>query len=235
MSSKEKFIVLDVEGMQTCRPYNIGYIIADRDGKIYKKHSFIFPVAFWENIQNCLSIGQAIEMTHTNIQEMLNDMNKPKRKRKYKSMTIQQFYKQFSREIKHYKVKRLFAYNVNFDKGALNRLFGDKLFKSLNLEYCDIISGILTTKLLTKKYVKFCFTNGYVTLKGYPSYKAEYVYRYLTNNLTFVEEHTGLSDVLIEYFILLTAFKCHKPLNFTPIQAWRKLKEFVELHNLSAV
>lgn len=34
--AKERFIVLDVEGQQTCRPYNVGYIIADRYGKIYK-------------------------------------------------------------------------------------------------------------------------------------------------------------------------------------------------------
>ena len=37
--AKERFIVLDVEGQQTCRPYNVGYIIADRYGKIYKKRS----------------------------------------------------------------------------------------------------------------------------------------------------------------------------------------------------
>ena len=34
--TREKFIVLDVEGMQGKRPYNVGYIMADRYGKIYK-------------------------------------------------------------------------------------------------------------------------------------------------------------------------------------------------------
>ena len=235
MSKTEKFIVLDVEGMQKCRPYNIGYIIADRNGKIYKRHSFALPVAFWENITNCLQIGQAVEMRHNNIQEILHDMNKPRRKRKYKSITIPEFFKQFSAEIRRYKVKRLFAYNVTFDRGALFRLFGENQFNSLNLQYCDIISGILTTKLLTKKYVNFCLTNAYLTPKGYPSYKAEIVYRYLTGQADFNEEHTGLSDVLIEYSILLSAFKSHKQLNFEPVQAWRKLKEFAEQNNLSAV
>ena len=42
--AKERFIVLDVEGQQTCRPYNVGYIIADRYGKIYKKRSISYSV-----------------------------------------------------------------------------------------------------------------------------------------------------------------------------------------------
>ena len=36
--TKEKFIVLDCEGMSGKMPYNIGFIVADRYGKIYKKH-----------------------------------------------------------------------------------------------------------------------------------------------------------------------------------------------------
>ena len=34
--AKEKFIVLDTEGMSGKIPYNIGFIVADRYGKIYK-------------------------------------------------------------------------------------------------------------------------------------------------------------------------------------------------------
>ena len=41
--AKEKFIVLDVEGMSGLMPYNVGYIIADRYEKIYKERSFALP------------------------------------------------------------------------------------------------------------------------------------------------------------------------------------------------
>lgn len=231
----EKFIVLDVEGMLGKRPYNVGYIIADRTGKIYVKHSFAFPSAIWENIAESLRIGQAIEMTKKNIQEILLDADKPRRKRKYTFSTALDFAKLLTKEIRTHKVKRIFAYNCNFDKEMIFNLIGEVAFSALNVEWCDIISGILTTKLLTKKYINWCLTHGFTTPTGLASYKAEVVYRYLTGILEFEEEHTGLADVLIEYFILLTAFKSHKKLNFTPTCAWAKIKKFMREHDLGAV
>lgn len=229
----EKFIVLDVEGMQGKRPYNVGYIIADRYGKIYAKHSFAFPAAIWENIAESLRIGQAIEMTKKNIQEILLDADKPVRKRKYKSMTSGEFTKLFTKEIRKHKIKRIFAYNVSFDKRAIFNLIGADAFDALGVEWCDIISGILP-RLLTEKYIRYCLTNGFLSKTGIASYKAEVVYRYLTGLLDFEEEHTGLADVLIEYFILLSAFKSHKKLNFNPVCAWAALKRFMQEHDLSA-
>ena len=60
----------------------------------------------------------------------------------------------------------------------------------------------------------------------------EIVYKYLFNDLTFEEEHTGLADVLIEYKILLKAFSTHKKIDSTPCQAWRILKEFCKTNNI---
>ena len=182
---KEKFIVLDVEGMSTCRPYNIGYVVADRNGKIYKKHSFAFPECVWENVKNAVESGIALDMTKTNIQEILRDFENKRLKRKYKQISISEFYNFFTKEMRRYHIKRLFAYNVTFDKNALKRLFGETDFKSLNIQYCDIISGILNTRLLTKKYCNFCIENGFITEKKNIQTKAEIVYRYLTNSLDF--------------------------------------------------
>lgn len=223
----ERFIVLDVEGMQGKRPYNVGYIIADRRGRIYKRHSFAFPVAFWENIAESLRTGAAIEMTKQNIQEILQDANNVNAKRKYKQMTTDAFTVQFFKEIKHYDITRIFAYNSRFDEKAIFNLIGEDAFAELGLEWCDIISGILP-RILTKKYIKWAIKNGYTTPTGLPSYKAEIVYRYLFGKYEFVEEHTGLSDALIEYEILLSAFRSKKKLNFTPTCAWRKFKEMMK-------
>lgn len=231
----EKFIVLDVEGMSGARPYNVGYIVADRYGKIYKRHSFAIPATFWENIRTALKVGQAIDMTKKNIQEILADMDKPKRKRKYKAVTINEFINQFSAEIRKYHIQRIFSYNVTFDKSAIFNLIGEINFNSLCVQWCDIISGILTTKLLTKRYVKWCIVNNYLTATGIASYKAEIVYRYLTGQKDFQEAHTSLEDVLIEYEILLSVFRQHKKLNFNPVCAWRKLKKFMQDNDLSAI
>lgn len=223
--TKEKFIVLDVEGQSVCRPYNVGYIIADRYGKIYKRHSFALPECFWENIKSAVETGICLDMAKKNIQEILADGQHKKRNRKYKSISINEFYNLLVKEIKRYKIRRLFAYNVTFDKSALNRLFGER-FEDLVLEYCDIVTGILYTKLLTKKYITFCKENGYITEKGNIQYKAEIVYRYLMGDFEFIEEHTGLADTLNEYEILLFVFRSHKMAKFEPCQAWRVLKNF---------
>lgn len=222
----EKIIVLDVEGYSTARPYNVGYIVADTKGTIFVQRSFALPACIWENIVSMMSSRTAEEMTKKNVEEILQELEKPKLKRKYHISSVETFTKIFTEDVTRFKVKRLFAYNVNFDKGSLRRLLGEQKFQALGLEYCDIISGILTTRLLTKKYVNFCKDNGYLTEKGNVQTKAEVVYRYLTNSLDFIEEHTGLADVLIEYQILLTAFSAHKKLNWRPCVAWKKLKDF---------
>ena len=228
----ERFVVLDVEGMSGSRPYNVGYIVADRYGKIYKKRSIAIPSAIWENIASALKIGQAIEMTKSNVQEILQDMDRPRWRRKYRAMTVEGFTLQFYNDIKKHHVSRVFAYNVSFDNRAIFYLIGIDAFAEMSVDWCDIISGILTAKLLTKNYVNWCFTNGFTTETGIASYKAEVVYRYLTGQLNFEEEHTGLADVLIEYEILLAAFKTHKALDFSPCCAWRRLKKFAEENGL---
>lgn len=228
--AKERFIVLDVEGQQTCCPYNVGYIIADRYGKIYKKRSIALPQYFFENINNSIRTGICEEMHHKNIEEITQDFSKPKRKRKYLALGTNEFFKMFEKDVKKHKVKRIYAYNVTFDKGAMFRLFGER-FADFNFEFRDIITGILHTKLLTKRYLTFCKENGYMTEKGNYKYKAEIVYRYLTGLKEFIEEHTGLSDVLIEYEILLFVFKSHKSTKWNPCQAWRILKKYAEQVN----
>jgi NAD-dependent SIR2 family protein deacetylase len=67
----------------------------------------------------------------------------------------------------------------------------------------DYINPIISTE----NYKEFCKTNGFMTKhkRPQPQKKAETLYRYLTNNIDFVEEHTGLEDSLIELEILLTA------------------------------
>jgi hypothetical protein len=47
-------------------------------------------------------------------------------------------------------------------------------------------------------YKQFCSENGYVQKNGYPRFTAEILYKYISGNNEFKEEHTGLADVLIE-------------------------------------
>lgn len=38
----KKIIVLDTEGMSSHNPYNIGYVVADRNGNIYLERNFAY-------------------------------------------------------------------------------------------------------------------------------------------------------------------------------------------------
>lgn len=227
-SKREKIIVLDVEGYSTCRPYNVGYIVADLYGNVYRKRSFALLPCIWENIVSMVNSRSAEEMTKKNIEEILKDIELPKHKRKYQPISPEKFADIFTADVQNFKVKRLFAYNVNFDKGSIKRLLGVEKFMALNLEYCDIISGIVCTRLLTKQYVEFCKAHGFITEKGNVMTKAEIVIKYLTGNLDYEEEHTGLADVMDEYLILLTALSAHKKIDWKPCVAWRLLKNFAD-------
>ena len=49
----------------------------------------------------------------------------------------------------------------------------------------------------------FCTENGYVLKNGSPRLTAEILYRYISGQNDFEEEHTGLADVMIEKEIFL--------------------------------
>lgn len=205
-------------------------------GKLFEEHSVAIMPATFENM--CYKADKALvkglmaahEMAHRNIEEICNDVDD-----KYiKCFDVDKFYFAFIGIIQKYNIKRVWAYNCTFDKSALNRLFGDEKFSVISsmVEFCDIIPAILHTKLLNKEYINFCKKNGFITEKGNIQTKAEVVYKFLTNNLNFEEEHTGLADVQIETQILITAMKESKNVKRKPCQAWKIIREFCVVNDI---
>lgn len=232
----KKFIVLDVEGYSACRPYDVGFQVVDKSGKVYERYSVAVMPAVFDNmcyksdLLHVESLKTAHEMAHRNIEEILNDTQG-----KYiKCFNIEKFWTAFISIIQKYNIKRIWAYNCSFDSSALNRLFGEEKFSILcsMVEFCDIIPAILYTRLLNEDYINFCKSNGFITAKGNIQTKAEVVYKYLTNNVNFEEEHTGLADVQIETEILLTAMNETKHPRRRPCQAWKIIREFCAVNDI---
>lgn len=218
----KKFIILDTEGMSTAKPYNIGFLVGDNHGNIYQQENLAVLPAIWDNLANCL---QSKEMTHKNIQEILQDVEQ----KKYKYVSCEQALKILLESIEKYQIKEVWAYNAAFDKAALKRLFKENFEYLENLvAFYDIMPAILYSRLLKKKYVKFCTTNNFISSKGNIQMTAEVVYRYLTQDLEFVEEHTGLADCQIEYKILLEAIHSKKKIEKKNCCTWKVLKKFCE-------
>ena len=228
----KKFIVLDTEGYSTCEPYNIGYIVGDKKGNIYEQRNFAVLPALYENMEykyekkDIKGLQTAHEMLHRNGKEIMYNENS-----KYTIVhSADDVYTDLLNLITQYNIKRIWAYNCSFDENEMFHLFGyEKMTIIKNLvAFCDIIPAILYTRLLSTDYIEFCKSNNFLTEKGNIRTKAETVYRYLTGNLNFVEEHTALSDCLIEFQILLSAMNESKNLHRSPCQAWKILQKFCE-------
>ena len=110
------------------------------------------------------------------------------------------------RDFKAYNVELAFAYNSPFDKGVFE--FNCEWFKCNNpfdnIEIRDIMNFVHTFMAFREEYQAFCDKHNLYTESGNYSTSAESVFRYITQNLDFVEEHTALADSLIEFEILRT-------------------------------
>lgn len=107
---------------------------------------------------------------------------------------------------KFYNVKYVMAYNSAFDftKTVCRELLAD-------FEFIDIYLMALQTVTHLKKYRKFCLDNDFKSASGKTcSTSAQTVYAYFTNNVDYEEEHTALSDALIEMEIFNKCLAMHK-------------------------
>lgn len=79
-----------------------------------------------------------------------------------------------------------------------------------NMEFVDIMYAFYDTIGQYRKFNKFCAENGYYTDKKNCQMTAEVCYRFITNDTSFIEEHTALADCEIEAEILRAVWKTHK-------------------------
>ena len=107
---------------------------------------------------------------------------------------------------KMYNVKYVMAYNSSFDftKTVCRELLVD-------FEFIDIYLMALQTITHLKKYAKFCRENELYSRSGKTcSTSAESVYAFITDNADYAEEHTALSDAIIEMEIFKRCYAMHK-------------------------
>ncbi len=112
--------------------------------------------------------------------------------------------------IKQNGIKYFLAFNVKFDYNSINNLY-EKLgvkneFKRLYvIDIWKVCSDMLKMfPKLYESYMIFCHKNNLITdSQCNVRSNAETFNRFVNNDLTFIESHTGLEDTLCEYNILL--------------------------------
>lgn len=210
---KTMYLVIDTETCNTIdqpMPYDIGYAICDRFGNVALKRSFMVAEMF-------LGHKDLMESAYfaDKIPQYWEDLKNGSRELK----SIFNIRKQILSDMKHYRIKKVCAYNMGFDKRALNNIIRYcshsliRWFFPFGTEFICIWNMACQAILSTATYVKFALQNGYVSESDNILTSAEHCYRFLKNNLDFVEEHTGLEDVEIEIEIMAKCLSIHKKLD----------------------
>lgn len=200
-------------------PYDISYMIINRLGEILVARAFVVYEIF---------VGQKEMMKSAYYAEKIPQYEEDIKNGKRKLARLYTIRKQILEDMETYNTKIVYAYNMNFDKRALNN---DQKFITENkyryffpygTEFRCIWNMACQVLLARPSYIKFALKNNYVSEKGNILTNAECCYRYLTKNTEFIEEHKGLEDVEIEKEILLACYRQHKKMDTKPYQAcWR--------------
>ena len=210
---KDMFLVIDTETCNTIEqplPYDIGYAICDRKGEIVVEKSFIVAETFL-NMKDTMKSAYFAEKIPQYWEDIKNGTRIIK--------SIVNIRKEIHADMKEYSVKKVGAYNMGFDKKALNNVLRYttksfyRWFFPFGTEYFCIWNMACQTLLNTTSYIKFALANGLESDKGNILTSAESCYQFITNSVDFTESHTGLEDVKIEVEILAKCFATHKKMN----------------------
>ena len=207
---KTYYLTIDTEtanSLEDALVYDIGGAIHDKNGNVYETFSFVVAEIFFDmaDIMNSAYYSEKLPQYYADIK---NGTRKVAR-----WLTIKNH---IANLCSKYNVKAIIAYNMRFDYKSTattqryltkskNRYFFPK-----SVELWDSLKMVDDTIAKQKLYVDFCKTNGLLQKNGKPNRKAETVYRYLTSNPNYIEEHTGLADVLIETQIFAKCMRQHK-------------------------
>jgi len=222
---KEYFLVLDTETCNSIEqplPYDIGYAVCDRYGTVYETKSFIIAEIFLDmkDVMQSAYYAEKIPRYWEDIKAG-SRLIKPMWKVRKEIIT----------DMKKYNIKKVGAYNIGFDKRALNNLMRYvskswcRWFFPFGTEFFDIWNCACELLLARKSYIDFALKNGLVSEKDNILTSAESTYKYITKKLDFKESHTGLEDVLIEVKILAECYKQHKKMDTSINSAcWQKVQ-----------
>lgn len=212
-------MVFDTETTARDFCYNIGYTIVNTDTEtVLEKKDFIVEQV-WHNLP-LFSTAYYAEKRPIYVKAM--------RAHKTEMNKFGYICQEMIRDIKKYDVSSAYAYNSPFDEKIFN--INCDWYKCNNpfdiLPIYDI-RGYAIKYLVNTDYKNFCDEHEMYTDSGNYSTTAEIMYCYLTNNANFKEDHTALSDSLIEWDILKSAihaganYETTYPIEFKAIEKKR--------------
>lgn len=203
--------------------YDCGWAVVDTKGTVYETASFVNRDIFCDEIDLMRSAYYGWKRPR-----YVAELQAGKRK----MASTYEIRQAMLEVIDKYNIKEVCAHNARFDSKALDitQRFctGSKYrywFPFDTVEWWDTMKMASDVILKMPTYIKFCEEHGYLTDSGKPRKTAEILYRFITGNTEFEEEHTGLEDVLIEAEIMWYCFRQHKPMRKSLYDEKRELPE----------
>ena len=210
---KEMYLVIDTETCNTVEqplPYDIGFAICDRMGNITEERSYVVAETFLD-MKDTMKSAYFAEK----IPQYWEDIKNGSREIK----SIYKIRKEVKDLMNKYNVKKVGAYNMGFDKRALNNVMRYttksfcRWFFPFGTEFFCIWHLATQTLLQQKTFFKMAEKNDWFSEKGNLLTNAEVTYNYIKKMSDFKEEHKGLEDVRIEIEIMAHCFRQHKKMN----------------------
>ncbi|MDD4876560.1 MAG: hypothetical protein PHQ86_05495 [Dehalococcoidales bacterium] len=194
--------VFDTETTSLDKPfcYNIGYEIFNTDSGVSLTAKDFVVEQIWHNLPLFQSAYYAdkreIYVARMKARQTIMD--------KFGYIT-----QEMARDFKKLEVVGSYAFNSDFDERVFN--YNCDWFKVINpfdnIPIFDIRGYVHQFISNQPEYLDFCEKHELFTESKNYSTTAEAVYRYLTNDIEFAEEHTALADSKIEAFILAHCVK----------------------------
>lgn len=210
---KQYFLVVDVETANSTDDalvYDLGYAVADRQGHVYEMGSLVISDIF---------SGEADLMASAYYANKIPQYIDGIRHHEHEVTNFYSARRTVLKIMEKYDIDTVCAYNASFDCRALNTTqrwltkskyrfffpYGTKIYCIWHMA-CQVICT-------QKNYVKFCEKNDFIKPSGNIHTNAETVYAYISKDVNFEENHTGLQDVLIEVQIMAKCFAQHKKMD----------------------
>lgn len=217
---RDLFLVFDTETANTPKidgqldttsgqVYDLGGQVIDSDGNIYDSFSLVNRDVF-------VDMPQAMKEAYfaEKIPQYWREIWEGKRQ----LVNTWEMWRIFREMCKKWNVRAVVAHNANFDIRVLNATIRyqtkskKRYFLPYGTEVWDTMKMAKDTICALASYRAFCVENGYMTKHKTPQVRktAEVLWRFLTGDNTFEEEHTGLADVAIESAIFAECVRRHK-------------------------
>lgn len=206
------YLTIDTEtanGLEDPIVYDIGGCIHDKKGNIYETFSFIIYETFY-GMKELMKSAY-----YTNKIPQYEAQIKSGERKVVRFNTAKQKIKELCDE---YEVKAIIAHNARFDYRSTTRtqryLTKSKYryFLPYGIPIWDSLKMAKDTICKQPTYQKWCAKNNFLTKNGKPRATAEILYKYISGDVNFKEDHTGLEDVLIEIAITCKCIAQHKPM-----------------------